>query len=82
MSSNVVSADYMKIRDIVLSYSFAPSVCRALHLDTLRLRFQMNNVCTWARNDLGIDPEANNPIFGTKNLKMPRSYTFSIYFSF
>lgn len=82
MSTNVVSADFMKIRNIVLSYSFSPSVCRMLRLDCLRLRFQMNNVCTWARNSLGIDPEANDPRGGTKSLKMPRSYTFSIYLSF
>lgn len=82
MSTNVVSADFMKIRNIVLSYQFAPSVCKKLRIDELRLRFQINNVCTWARNGLGIDPEANNPINGLRDLKLPRSYTFSLYFSF
>ena len=82
MNTNVVSADFMKIRNIVLSYGFSESICKKLRLDELRLRFQINNVCTWARNGLGIDPEANNPISGTRSLKTPRSYTFSLYFSF
>lgn len=82
MNTNVVSADFAKIRNIVLSYNFSESICRKLHLEELRLRFQVNNLCTWARNNAGIDPEANNPISGNKSLKMPRSYTFSLYFSF
>lgn len=82
MSSNVVSADFMKIRNIVLSYQFNEKICKKLRLEDLRLRFQVNNLCTWARNDKGIDPEANNPIYGTRSLKLPRSYTFSLYFSF
>lgn len=82
MNTNVVSADFMKIRNIVLSYQFSESICKKLRLDELRLRFQVNNLCTWVRNDLGIDPEANNPIDGRKSLKVPRSYTFSLYLSF
>ena len=82
MNTNVVSADFMKIRNIVLSYQFSEAICRKLRLEELRLRFQVNNLCTWARNNQGIDPEANNAIMGTKSLKIPRSYTFSLYFSF
>lgn len=82
MNTNVVSADFFKMRNIVLSYQFAPSVCKALRLEDLRLRFQMNNVWTSARNDLGIDPEANNPLTGIRSLRVPRSYTFSLFFRF
>lgn len=82
MSTNVVSADFFKLRNIVLSYEFAPSICKSLRLDDLRLRFQINNVCTAVRNNLGIDPEANNPINGIRSTKVPRSYTFSIFLSF
>lgn len=82
MNANVVSADFMKIRNIVLSYQFADNICKKLHLEELRLRFQVNNLCTWARNGLGIDPEANNAITGIRSLRVPRSYTFSLYFSF
>ncbi len=76
---NVVAADYMKIRNIVLAYTFPTSLTRRAGINELRLRVQMNNVATWARNSLGLDPEAVNPITGENGYKTPRSYTFSLY---
>lgn len=81
-SQTVAPADFMKVRNIVIGYSFNKKVCSALRLDDLRLRFQLNNVATWVRNSYGVDPEANNAISGSRSLKTPRSYTFSLYFSF
>ncbi len=80
--TNVEHAGYMKLRNIVLGYNFSKSVCRALRLNDLRLRFQMNNVCTWARNSKGLDPEAVNPLTGTNLNTVPRSYTMSVFFNF
>ncbi len=77
-SANIVPADYMKLRTIVLGYDFPKALCRKLSMQALRLRLQMNNVCTWHRNNLGIDPEANNPVTGETLLRTPRSYTMSI----
>lgn len=79
--SNVVRADYMKLRNLVLTYAFPSSICRKIGFDNLRLRFQMNNVCTWARNSLGIDPEAINMTAGNRYERTPRSYTMSLYFN-
>lgn len=79
--SNVVHADYMKLRNLVLTYAFPSSICRKIGFDNLRLRFQMNNVCTWARNSLGIDPEAINMTSGSRYARTPRSYTMSLYFN-
>ena len=81
-SQTVVPADFLKVRNIVLGYSFNDAVCKALRMQNLRLRFQINNLCYWARNDRGIDPEANDPMGGARSLRTPRSYTFSINFSF
>lgn len=78
MDANVVHADYMKLRNIVLGYEFPRSFCRHLGVNMLRLRVQMNNVATWTRNNLGVDPEANNPVNGTTLLRTPRSYTMSL----
>ncbi len=78
-NTNVVHADYMKIRNIILSYNFDSKLCRKIGLNDLRLRFQMNNIATWARNPRSLDPEA---IYnGMHTDKTPRSYTFSIFFS-
>lgn len=79
--SNVKHADYMKLRNLVLTYAFAPSVCRKIGLDNLRLRVQMNNVFTWARNSQGLDPEAVSLTGGSNMLRTPRSYTMSLYFN-
>lgn len=79
--SNVKHADYMKLRNIVLTYAFPSSVCRKIGFDNLRLRFQMNNVFTWARNSLGIDPEAIGLTSGSRTTRTPRSYTMSLYFN-
>lgn len=79
--SNVKHADYMKLRNLVLSYSFSPSICRKIGLDNLRLRVQMNNVFTWARNSLGLDPEAVSLFSGNNIERSPRSYTMSVFFN-
>lgn len=78
MDTNVVHADYLKLRNIVLGYDFPRSVCQRLGINSLRLRVQVNNVATWTRNNLGVDPEANNPSNGTTLLRTPRSYTMSL----
>lgn len=78
-NSNVVHADYMKIRNIMLSYNFDSKICKKIGFNDLRLRFQMNNIATWARNSRNLDPEA---ISGGMHIdKTPRSYTFSLFFS-
>lgn len=79
--SNVKHADYMKLRNLVLSYSFSPSMCRKIGLNDLRLRVQMNNVFTWARNSLGLDPEAVSFTSGSYMARTPRSYTMSLFFN-
>ena len=80
--TNVERAGYVKLRNIVLGYDFSKRVCRAIGLNDLRLRFQMNNVCTWARNSKGLDPEAVNPVNGMNMNTVPRSYTMSLFFNF
>ena len=77
--SNVVHADYMKFRSLVLSYNFDPKLCRKIGLNDIRLRVQMNNIATWARNGRGLDPEAVNPYTGTNTNLAPKSYTMSLY---
>lgn len=82
MDTNVVPADYLKLRNIVLGYNFSRSICNTLGINQLRLRFQMNNVATWVRNKFDIDPEANDPVSGMDLNKTPRSYTMSLYVNF
>lgn len=76
--ANVVPADYLKLRNVILGYDFGKNICQKLHLQALRLRVQANNICTWTRNKLDLDPEACSPVSGSTSLPTPRSYTFSL----
>lgn len=82
LDANVVPADYLKLRNVVLGYEFDHSLCQRLHLQSLRVRLQANNLWTWCRNSLDIDPEACNPTGGETSLRTPRSYAFSLSASF
>ena len=55
---NVLKADYIKVRDIALSYNFAPVLPRIKKLSSAKLTLQVQNPFSWYRNDVGIDPEA------------------------
>ena len=78
----VFPADYLKLRNIVLSYDLPRALCAKCRIGSARLRFQMNNVATWVKNSLDIDPEANNAWTGTHLNKTPRSYTISLNINF
>lgn len=79
---NVAHADYLKLRNIVLTYDFAENICKKIGLSGLRLRAQVNNVATWVRNGEGLDPERVDAQTGIWNFGTPRSYTFSINANF
>ena len=81
-NSNVVHADYLKLRNIVLGYTFPSNLTRGIGINEARLRVQMTNVATWARNGRGKDPEAVNAFDGSNRDKAPRQYTFSLYLNF
>lgn len=82
MDINVQHADYMKLRSLMLSYSFDDNILRVLHLRGLSLRLQMNNVFTWARNSRSLDPEAVDPFTGQNLVKTPKSYVMSLNVNF
>lgn len=79
---NVVPADYLKLRNIVLGYTFPNQLTRRIGINEARLRVQMTNVATWVRNNAGKDPEAVNAFDGTNRDKAPRQYTFSLFLNF
>lgn len=80
-NNNVVHADYMKVRNLTLSYNFDKKLCNKIGINDIRLRVQMNNLATWARNSRNLDPEAVSAIDGYHTTRTPRSYTFSLFFN-
>lgn len=78
IDQTVMHADYLKVRNIVLGYTFPKVLCGKLGINALRIRLQMNNVATWKRNSMGIDPEAVDPLSGYAVNSPMRSYTMSV----
>jgi len=54
---NVVSASYLKIRDLTLNYELPAAWLKPLKIQQLSIYGQATNFMVWRANDLGIDPE-------------------------
>lgn len=54
---NVVSASYIKIRDITLSYNLGGKALSALKVQSVSLMLQATNFMVWRANNYNIDPE-------------------------
>lgn len=64
---NVVSASYIKLRDITLGYDFSPQVLKSLNLQGARVYAQSGNFMIWKANKYGIDPEYQSFLLGTRS---------------
>jgi hypothetical protein len=65
---NVVSASYIKMRDITLTYSLPQFLVRKINVDAITLRAQVSNLMLWKANKDGIDPEFQNAYFGARTM--------------
>lgn len=59
---NVIKGDYVKLRDISLTYELPASLIQPVRLERLAIRAQLNNVMLWRANNAGVDPEFYNGI--------------------
>ncbi|MFE7086986.1 SusC/RagA family TonB-linked outer membrane protein [Sphingobacterium spiritivorum] len=66
---NVVSASYIKIRDLTLSYALPRSVTGRWKIEGLSVRAGMSNIMLWKANAYGIDPEFQEARFGRRSLR-------------
>jgi len=62
-STRILSADYLKIRDISLSYSLPRLVANKIKAQSITFRANVNNILLWTANDLNFDPEVNRTEF-------------------
>ncbi|MCX2584737.1 TolC family protein [Pedobacter sp. MR22-3] len=67
---NVVSASYIKMRDITLSYSLPSLWIKKLKADQVTLRAQVSNIMLWKANNDGIDPEFQEASLAFRNLRI------------
>lgn len=68
----IQDADFLKIRNIVIGYSFPQEWCHSIGINHLTLRMQINNPkAIWTKNNQGIDPE-------TLGVRNPSSFVFGL----
>lgn len=81
---NVIKGDYIKLRDITLTYDLPKSWLRKVHIRNVVLKAQARNLWWWAANDSGIDPEAYSYTStgrGARALQEAPTYTLGLSFN-
>ncbi|MDR6784841.1 TonB-linked SusC/RagA family outer membrane protein [Pedobacter africanus] len=81
-SEFVRKADYIRLRDVVLTYHAKATFLKKAGLSNTQLRFQAQNVFRYTFSGNDIDPEAINPATGIRKLETQPFYslTFSTNF--
>ena len=88
--SNVISRSYLKLRDAGVAYQMPKSICSLLHVNGIRLSFNVSNILLWTpRENPYIDPETTtfgNDVsakFGEFNANPSNElYTFGLNLTF
>ncbi|MES2827371.1 MAG: SusC/RagA family TonB-linked outer membrane protein [Bacteroidota bacterium] len=77
---NVVSASYIKLRDITLSYQVPSKFLQAIKVESFNIFVQSGNYMVWKANKFDIDPEyGNNSTFNIPQRSLPANgHTFSV----
>lgn len=76
---NIDSASFIKLRNIGVSYSIPSRIlAKTKVFKSAQLRFQIDNLCYWASNSHGIDPEAYNANYGSRTDQQTPSYIFGL----
>jgi hypothetical protein len=65
---NVVSASYIKLRDITLSYKLPATALQLLHMTGMTVYMQSGNFMLWKANKNGIDPEYHTLANGVRRM--------------
>lgn len=72
----VFDADYFKFQKVTLTYDF--NVPIAGKKQSIQIYGEARNIATWAKNDLGLDPDFVNPYSGAIRLTDPFTFTFGL----
>ncbi|MDY3090748.1 MAG: SusC/RagA family TonB-linked outer membrane protein [Porphyromonas sp.] len=82
---NTYRGDYIKLRDLSLSYTLPRTFVRRLGMSAASLSLQLQNLWTWTANDRGYDPEAMTTYaygWGMRTLPTPTTYTLGLSVTF
>lgn len=80
---NVLKGDYIRLREISLSYALPKDFLRRIKIEQVSLTGSVRNLgLIWTANKEGIDPDFANYVGNTTNLRPVPSYNFSINVNF
>ncbi|ATL46173.1 SusC/RagA family TonB-linked outer membrane protein [Chitinophaga caeni] len=81
---NTMKADYIKVRDIALSYHFPERLFKTKKITAAKFTLQVQNPFHWYRNDAGIDPEAyaSYSIYADRTMPVMRTYMAGLDLTF
>ena len=82
ISKHVYDADFLRVQQISLGYSFPQSIVGKLKLSSLKVLAQVQNAFIWT-NYPGVDPESNiagdvNTNFGIDRNGLPQARTYTV----
>ncbi|MBC9932076.1 SusC/RagA family TonB-linked outer membrane protein [Chitinophaga qingshengii] len=78
----VRKADYIRLRDLILTYNLRSAFLQRIGLNRTQLRLQAQNVYCYTFSGNDVDPEAIDPVTGSRNLPVQPFYSFSFYTNF
>ncbi len=81
---HVIPGDYIRLRDVVLSYSMPQKLLSTLSLQKAVIQLQANNLWYWTANKASIDPEAYSFGLGTpvRLTQAPKTLTVGLSLTF
>ena len=82
---HILKADYIKLREISLSYALPKQFIKKWNMDSASITCQINNLWKWAANDAGVDPEAMTTTGygqGARTLPVPTTYSLGLSINF
>lgn len=81
---HVKKGDYIKLRDITLSYSIPSHLLKKYMIQGIRLNVQVQNIWWWAANGSNLDPEVWNgsTLNPSRGIHYPANVTFGLSLNF
>ncbi|MCX2496063.1 SusC/RagA family TonB-linked outer membrane protein [Pedobacter sp. PF22-3] len=76
-NTNVISASYIKLRDVTLAYKLPDMLSRRINAEGITIRVQTGNIMLWKANKFDIDPEFQNALLGIRG-QVANQHTFSV----
>lgn len=82
---HIQKADYIKLRDLSLSYYFPKSLISKARISDLKVIFQAQNIWRWSANKNNLDPEvwtSKQLLYESRGTAIPPTFTIGVNLSF